>query len=118
MHSYIPILILIIVSLGFVLLTLFGTHFLGPKRNSKTKNESFECGIESEGDARFPISVKYFLVAILFVLFDVEVVFFYPYAVNFLDMGWEGFYAVLIFVAFFLCGFYYVIKKGVLDWNK
>ena len=118
MNSYIPILLASAVSLGFVVLTLVGTHFLGPQRNSKVKSEAFECGIESQGDARFPISVKYFLVAILFVLFDVEVVFFYPYAVNFLDMGWHGFYAVLIFVAFFFCGFYYVIKKGVLDWNK
>lgn len=118
MNTYIPILLVFGVSLGFVLLTLFGTHFLGPKRYSKIKNESFECGYESEGDARFPISVKYFLVAILFVLFDVEVVFFYPYAVNFLEMGWQGFIAVLIFVGFFFCGFYYVIKKGVLDWNK
>jgi NADH-quinone oxidoreductase subunit A len=118
MNSYIPILIAILVSLGFVFLTLFGTHMLGPKRNTKEKNETFECGVESVGDARFPISVKYFLVAILFVLFDVEVVFFYPYAVNFLEMGWTGFYAVLVFVGFFFCGFYYVIKKGVLDWNK
>lgn len=118
MNSYIPILLTSVVTLGFVVATLVGTHFLGPKRHSKEKDESFECGIDSEGDARFPISVKYFLVAILFVLFDVEVVIFYPYAVNFLEMGWQGFYAVLIFVAFFLCGFYYVIKKGVLDWNK
>jgi NADH-quinone oxidoreductase subunit A len=84
----------------------------------KTKNENFECGIDSQGDARYPISVKYFLVAILFVLFDVEVVFFYPYATNFREMGVDGFIAVLIFVAFFLCGFYYVLRKGVLDWNK
>lgn len=118
MTTYIPILILAAVALGFVILTLGSTHFLGPKRNSKIKNENFECGIEGQGDARYPISVKYFLVAILFVLFDVEVVFFYPYAVNFREMGTEGFIAVLIFVAFFLCGFYYIIKKGVLDWNK
>jgi NADH-quinone oxidoreductase subunit A len=78
MNSYIPILLASVVSIGFVVLTLVGTHFLGPKRYSKTKNEAFECGIESQGDARFPISVKYFLVAILFVLFDVEVVFFIP----------------------------------------
>lgn len=118
MNSYIPIILLVLVSLGFVVLTLFGTHVLGPKRHSKVKDDNFECGIDSVGDARFPISVKYFLVAILFVLFDVEVVFFYPYAVNFLEMGWQGFIAVLIFVGFFLCGFYYVIQKGVLDWNK
>jgi len=118
MTSYIPLLISAIVALGFVFTTLFGTHLLGPKRKSETKNQNFECGVESQGDARYPISIKYFLVAILFVLFDVEVVFFYPYAVNFLEMGVEGFIAVAIFVLFFLCGFFYVIKKGVLDWGK
>lgn len=117
MASYIPLIILFIVSAGFVVVTLGATHVLGPKKDSKSKSESFECGIDSEGDARFPISIKYFLVAILFVLFDVEVVFFYPYAVNFLEMGWEGFTAVLIFISFFLCGFTYIMKKGVLDWN-
>ena len=61
--------------------------------------------------------VKYFLVAILFVLFDVEVIFFYPYAVNFKSLGWEGFFAVMMFVGFFLCGFIYIIKKGALKWE-
>lgn len=118
MTSYIPIIILFAVAMGFVVVTLGATHLLGPNRKTKTKDENFECGIEGQGDARYPISVKYFLVAILFVLFDVEVVFFYPYAVNFREMGLGGFIAVLIFIAFFLCGFYYIIKKGVLDWNK
>ena len=118
MNSYLPLFITALVAIGFIGTTLFGTHFLGTHLKSKTKNENFECGIDSQGDARYPISVKYFLVAILFVLFDVEVVFFYPYATNFREMGVEGFIAVLIFVAFFLCGFYYVLRKGVLDWNK
>jgi hypothetical protein len=61
--------------------------------------------------------LKYFLVAILFVLFDVEVIFFYPYAVNFKALGWSGFWAVLMFVGFFLCGFIYIIKKGALKWE-
>jgi NADH-quinone oxidoreductase subunit A len=100
------------VSLGFVGVTLVATHILGPIRKGKRKDETFECGIEVVGNARVPFSVKYFLTAILFVLFDVEVIFFYPYAVNFLEMGWTGFYAVLVFVGFFFCGFYYVIKKG------
>ena len=75
------------------------------------------CGIESVGNARQPMAIKYFLVAILFVLFDVEVIFFYPYAVNFKSLGWEGFLAVMMFVGFFLCGFIYIIKKGALKWE-
>jgi NADH-quinone oxidoreductase subunit A len=116
--GYLPIIMQSLVAIGFVALVLIVVPRLGPRRSSKKKDENFECGIDSQGDARYPISVKYFLVAILFVLFDVEVVFFYPYATNFREMGVEGFIAVLIFVAFFLCGFYYVLRKGVLDWNK
>lgn len=117
-ESYLPILIQLGFSIGFVVLALTLSQLLGPKRKTKKKIDSFECGIESQGDARFPVSVKYFLSAILFVLFDVEVVFFYPYAVNFKEMGWEGFLAVVSFVGFFLTGFIYVWKKGALEWEK
>ena len=119
-ESYIPILIQAAVGLGFVLLSLAGTHFLGPKqqKGNRRKNESFECGIEVEGNARTPFSVKYFLTAILFVLFDIEIVFFYPYAVNFREFGMEGFLAVLMFVAVFFMAFVYVWKRGALDWDK
>ena len=68
-------------------------------------------------NARQPMAIKYFLVAILFVLFDVEVIFFYPYAVNFRGLGWSGFWAVIMFVGFFLCGFIYIVKKGALNWE-
>ncbi|HZF66340.1 MAG TPA: NADH-quinone oxidoreductase subunit A, partial [Chitinophagaceae bacterium] len=80
--------------------------------------QTFSSGIETHGDARQPMAIKYFLVAILFVLFDVEVIFFYPYAVNFRELGWSGFWAVLMFVGFFLCGFIYIIKKGALQWEE
>ncbi len=90
---------------------------LGPKRNTSDKLVNFESGIPSIGNARQPMAIKYFLVAILFVLFDVEVIFFYPYAVNFRELGLEGFYAVVMFVAFFLCGFIYIIRKGALKWE-
>lgn len=116
--SYIPILIQIAVAVGFVTIALSLSHLLGPKRKTTNKDENFECGIEIQGDARFPVSVKYFLSAILFVLFDVEVIFFYPYAVNFKEMGWEGFLAVSTFIGFFLAGFIYVWKKGALEWEK
>ena len=103
--------------MGFVATMLFLSAMVGPKRRTKEKLETFTSGIESHGDARQPVSVKYFLVAILFVLFDVEVIFFYPYAVNFKMLGWEGFLAVLMFVALFLVGFIYIIKKKALKWE-
>lgn len=115
--SYLPIVIQIIIAIGFVAVMMGATHLLGPKRKTADKLENFECGIEQQGNARQPIAVKYFLVAVLFVLFDVEVIFFYPYAVNFRDLGWEGFSAVLMFVAFFILGFTYIIKKGALKWE-
>ncbi|KAF1857632.1 hypothetical protein Lal_00014645 [Lupinus albus] len=94
-ENYIPVLIQAAVGLGFVLLSILGTHFLGPKNSSKKKNENFECGYEIE-----------------------EIVFFYPYAVNFKEFGVEGFLAILAFVAVFFIGFLYVWKRGALDWDK
>ena len=90
---------------------------VGPKRLTKDKLETFTSGIKTHGDARQPMAIKYFLVAILFVLFDVEVIFFYPYAVNFRSLGWSGFMEVIMFVGFFLIGFIYIIKKGALTWE-
>jgi NADH-quinone oxidoreductase subunit A len=101
----------------FVGLMMGFTHLLGPKRKTEDKLQNFESGIEAVGNARQPMAVKYFLVAILFVLFDVEVIFFYPYAVNFRQLGWGGFGALSMFVGFFLAGFYYIIKKGALKWE-
>jgi len=116
--AYMPIILQSLVALGFVALILVLVPLLGPRRKGIKKNENFECGIESEGNARIPVSIKYFMVAILFVLFDVEVIFFYPYAVNFREMGIDAFLAVLVFVSIFLLGFYYVLRKGALDWEK
>jgi NADH-quinone oxidoreductase subunit A len=115
--SYFPIGLQLIFALGFVGIVLGATHLLGPKRKTAEKLQNFESGIEGVGNARQPMAVKYFLVAILFVLFDVEVIFFYPYAVNFRVLGWSGFVEVLLFVALFLVGFVYIIKKGALHWE-
>lgn len=115
--NYLPIGIQLIFAVGLLGLMIYGTHALGPKRKTADKLQNFESGIESRGNARQPMAIKYFLVAILFVLFDVEVIFFYPYAVNFRELGWHGFVAVLMFVGFFLAGFFYIIKKGALNWE-
>ena len=115
--SYLPIAIQVIFAVGLVVFLMVVTHLLGPKRKTSDKLQTFASGIASHGDARQPMAIKYFLTAILFVLLDVEVIFFYPYAVNFRDLGWSGFWAVLMFVSFFLCGFIYIIKKGALKWE-
>ncbi|MBI2269074.1 MAG: NADH-quinone oxidoreductase subunit A [Bacteroidetes bacterium] len=115
--DFVPIALMFFVAIGFVAATMFVTHLLGPNRKTKIKQESFECGIEVQGDARTPFSVKYFLIAILFVLFDVEVIFMYPWAVNFRELGIIGFIEMMTFVAFFLVGFIYIIKKGALKWE-
>jgi len=115
--DYIPIGIQLLFAIGFVATMMVLTHMVGPKRKTSDKLENFASGIESHGDARQPMAIKYFLVAILFVLFDVEVIFFYPYAVNFKELGWTGFIEILLFVGFFLVGFIYIIKKGALQWE-
>ncbi len=116
--NYLPIGIQLLFAVVFIggMITL--THLFGPRRKTADKLVNFESGIESKGNARQPMAIKYFLVAILFVLFDVEVIFFYPYAVNFRELGWHGFIAVLMFVGFFLAGFFYIIKKGALYWEE
>ncbi len=115
--DFFPIVLQFIVAAGFVVSTMIASHLLGPKRKSKIKLDTFECGIESQGNARVPFSVKYFLVAILFVLFDVEVIFMYPWAVNFKSLGINGIIEMLIFMALLLTGFFYIIKKGALKWE-
>jgi NADH-quinone oxidoreductase subunit A len=114
---YLPIGLMFMVALGFVVLIMVATHMLGPKKKSKIKLESFECGIESKGNARIPFNIKYFVVAILFVLFDVEVIFMYPWAVNFKDLKMTGFYEMLVFIVLLMVGFFYIKKKGALKWE-
>jgi len=115
--NYFPIGVQLIFAVAMVAGLIALSHFLGPRRDTADKLETFESGIEGQGNARRPMAIKYFLVAILFVLFDVEVIFFYPYAVNFRQLGWNGFGAVLLFVALFLAGFVYIVKKGALNWE-
>ena len=115
--DYFPIILQIAFAIVFIAGMVITSAMIGPKRKTDDKLVSFTSGIASHGEARQPIAIKYFLVAILFVLFDVEVIFFYPYAVNFKSLGWGGFEAVLLFVIFFLIGYFYIIKKGALQWE-
>lgn len=115
--DYIAIFIQFLVALGFVGTTMVATHWLGPKRKTSDKLATFECGIETVGNARMPFSIRYFLTAILFVMFDVEVIFMYPWAVNFRALGSTGFIEMLLFIGTLLLGFVYIIRKGALKWE-
>ncbi len=115
--NYLPIALQILFAGGFVAFMILVSSLLGPKRKTDDKLATFTSGIPTHGDARSPMAIKYFLIAILFVLFDVEVIFFYPYAVNFKGLGWGGLGEVILFVSFFLVGFIYIIKKGALKWE-
>ncbi|MBC8112358.1 MAG: NADH-quinone oxidoreductase subunit A [Verrucomicrobia bacterium] len=118
--DYLPIVVQLVCAVGFIVLSMLASHspLLNPNRKGIVKDEAFESGIEVKGDARMPVSIKYFLTAILFVLFDVEIIFLYPWAVNFRALGLTGFIEMILFVSLLLVGFFYVIKKGVLDWEQ
>jgi NADH-quinone oxidoreductase subunit A len=116
--DYLPIFIQLLVAVGFGVGTIIITHLIGPKVRTENKLGAFESGIEVVGNARQPFSIKYFLVAILFVIFDVEVIFMYPWAVNFREMGLQGLIEMFIFMGLLLLGFIYVIKKKALSWDK
>jgi NADH-quinone oxidoreductase subunit A len=118
LSDYLPIFFMFIAAMAFIVISMFATHALGPKKQSKIKQDAFECGIESQGDARTPFSIKYFLIAILFVLFDVEVIFMYPWAVNFKTLGIAGLIEMFMFMGFLVLGLVYIIRKGALTWEK
>ena len=119
MGAYAGIVGLTIVCSGFLITMLALSSFLGPKNRNVTKQLPFECGSVSVGsvrDQRF--TVRFYLVAMLFILFDIEVIFMYPWAVNLKALGWNGFYIMLSFIVVLGGGLVYVWKKGVLDWNE
>jgi len=116
-NDYLPILIQLIVAVGFGVGTIVITHLIGPKVRTENKLGAFESGIEVIGNARQPFSIKYFMVAILFVIFDIEVVFMYPWAVNFREFGLSGLIEMFVFMALLLLGFIYIIKRKALEWD-
>lgn len=116
--DYLPILFQMILAVAFGVGTIVLTHLIGPKLKTETKLGSFESGVEVIGNARQPFSIKYFLVAILFVLFDIEVVFMYPWAVNFRELGFDGFWKMGIFLAILVVGLIYEMKRGAMEWDE
>lgn len=120
MNAYLGILVLFAVATaGFLLPVLVLKTVLGPKNANRTKQLPFECGSVSVGEAREQrFNVRFYLVAMLFILFDIEVIFLYPWAVTLMQLGWHSYLQMLIFVLVLSVGLIYVWRKGVLDWNK
>lgn len=115
--QYLPVLLFILVGMGVGVVPLVLGYVLGPNRPDAAKNSPYECGFEAFEDARMKFDVRYYLVAILFILFDLEIAFLLPWAVALRDVGVAGFAAVLIFLTVLVVGFVYEWKKGALDWD-
>ena len=117
MQGWLSILIMIALGAGFALVSVLLSSVLGPRKPSAEKSAPYECGMPAVGDARERQSVKFYLVAMIFLLFDIEVAFLYPWAMALRDLGWNGFVQVLLFMALLLAGYVYVWRKGALDWG-
>ena len=117
MPGFLPILIMIGLGIGFSAGNVLLSQFIGPRKPTPEKSAPYECGMPAVGDARERQSVKFYLVAMIFLLFDIEVAFLYPWAVAFKDLGMMGFIQVLSFFALLTTGYVYVWRKGAFDWS-
>ena len=117
LDQYLPVLLFILVGIAVGVVPLVIGYVLGPNRPDDAKNSPYECGFEAFEDARMKFDVRYYLVAILFILFDLEIAFLFPWAVSLHEVGMAGFVAVVIFLAILVVGFAYEWKKGALDWE-
>ena len=117
-ETYFPVLLQALLAMALAAGLLTASYLLGKRVRNKVKDMPYESGIVPTGDARQRFSVKFYLVAMLFILFDIEAIFLYPWAVVFRDLRMAGFVEMLIFVVLILSGFFYIWKKGALDWSK
>ena len=117
LDQYLPILLFILVGVAIGIIPQVLGYILGPNRPDSEKNSPYECGFEAFEDARMKFDVRYYLVAILFILFDLEIAFLFPWAVALKEVGLAGFGAVVVFLAILVVGFVYEWKKGALDWE-
>ncbi len=117
LENYLPILIFLIIGIAFGILPVLAGILLGPKKPEAEKYSPFECGFASFEDSKMRFDVRYYLVAILFILFDLEVAFVFPWAVVYAQLGWFGFGAMAVFLLLLVIGFIYEWKKGALEWE-
>ena len=118
LHTYAPLLLHLLIAFGLAGALTALSVLVGWRRPSRAKQQAYECGMEPTGDAREPFSVKFYLVAMVFILFDVEAIFLYPWGYIFRSLRWYGFVEMMIYIAVLLVGYIYLWKKGALDWTK
>jgi NADH-quinone oxidoreductase subunit A len=117
MEGFLPILIMIGLGVGFGAGSVLLSQFLGPRNPSPEKSAAYECGMPPVGDARERMSVKFYLVAMIFLLFDIEVAFLYPWAIAFRELGVQGYWQIVTFFGLLVTGYVYVWRKGAFDWS-
>lgn len=115
--QYFPVLIFMVIALALGVVAYAAGGILGPHRPDKAKNAPYECGFDHFEDARLPFDVRFYLVAILFIIFDLETAFLFPWAIVLHYIGWTGFAAMMFFLAILIVGFIYEWKKGALEWE-
>lgn len=116
-YHYLFIGIFLLIAIAFPLLPIIAAKFVAPKKPSASKNASYECGLEAEGDAWIQFRVQYYLIALIFVIFDVETIFIYPWAVSFQRLGLFAFVEMAIFISILGVGLIYAWKKRILEWE-
>ena len=116
LESYIPIVLFVLVAIGFAIVALLMAWLIRPERYGKVKSEPYECGIETRGDARDRYSIRYYIIAMLFVVFDVETVFMFPWAVIMHQLKLFGLVEMIVFLFILIVGYAYAWKQGALEW--
>lgn len=117
LEQYVPVLVMIALGVVFGIVNIVVAEYIGPRRANKEKNSTYESGMEPLRSARERFSVKFYMVAMLFILFDIEIVFMYPWVVQVRQLGSIGFVAMVLFMVLLFAGYVYIVKKGALSWE-
>ena len=117
LENYLPVLVFLVIGFGLAIFLLVLGFILGPRRPDAAKLSPYECGFEAFEDSRMKFDVRYYLVAILFILFDLEIAFMFPWALVLKELGMYGFWAMMVFLGILVIGFFYEWKKGALEWE-
>ncbi len=117
LENYFPVLLFVLVGIAVGIISQVMGRLIGPYKPDPAKNSQYECGFDAFDDARVKFDVRYYLIAILFILFDLETAFFFPWAASMRELGWQGFLVMMVFIVEIAVGFWYIWKKGALDWE-
>jgi NADH-quinone oxidoreductase subunit A len=118
LDNYGPVLLMFILAAGLAAVLITASTIVGRHKRTKEKDAPYECGMPATGDAREPFSVHFYMVALIFILFDIEAIFLYPWALIYHDLRWFGLVEMLLYIGILLVGYIYLWKKGALDWNR